>query len=125
MDVLTEGDFFKGRVGSVKVVVDNDVVTGAGLACVLDLGEGSGKTSLDGILAIGAAPAQSAAEGGHVGWGYEDIDGVQISLLDLPDALAGVSVGGGDAGRRTWESMSSTQRLPDSRTARMAWAEVP
>lgn len=101
LDVLTEGDFFKGRVGSVEVIVDNDVVTDARLACICDLGERRGKTSLDGVLAVGAASAQSATEGGHVGRGYEEVDGVQIRLLDLSDALAGVSVGGGDGGART------------------------
>jgi hypothetical protein len=94
LDVLTEGDFFKGRVGPVEVIVDNDMVTDARLSRIRDLGECRGKTSLDGLFAIGAASAQAATEGGHVGWGYEEVDGVQVCLLDLSDALAGVSGGG-------------------------------
>lgn len=88
-NVLFEGDFFKGCVGSIEVIVDNDVVARAGLSCIRDLGECSGKTPLDGFLAVGATSAQSATEGGHVGRGDEEVDGVQIRLLDLPDALEG------------------------------------
>lgn len=100
-NVLFEGDFFKGCVGSIEVIVDNDVVARAGLSCIRDLGECSGKTPLDGFLAVGATSAQSATEGGHVGRGDEEVDGVQIRLLDLPDALEG---GVSGAVRRCWET---------------------
>ena len=98
-NVLFEGDFFKGCVGSIEVIVDNDVVARAGLSCIRDLGECSGKTPLDGFLAVGATSAQSATEGGHVGWCDEEADGVHIGLLDLPDTLKGVS----EDGAALWE----------------------
>lgn len=88
---MSKRDQFERCVGFLDIIVDDDVVTHARLSCILDLGECGGKTSLDGIFAVGATAAQSATEGAHVGWGDEETDGVQIGLLDLSDALEGVS----------------------------------
>lgn len=98
-NVFSKRELFKGCVGLFEIVVDDDVVARARLSRILDLGERSGKTSLDGFFAVGGTAAQSATEGGHVGWCDEEADGVHIGLLDLPDTLKGVS----EDGAALWE----------------------
>jgi hypothetical protein len=74
-------------VGTLEVIVDNDLVVGTGNSGEVELLNGGRKTLLDGFFGLGSAAAETLLEL-HDGGGLDENElGVEVGFLHLLDTL--------------------------------------
>lgn len=84
--VLSQNELLELSVGLVQIVIDNDLVMGAGFR-ILELSRGSSDSLCDGVLSLGTSTHQSLPQRLDRRRTQEQEAGVNATLLDRLDTL--------------------------------------